>query len=162
MKYMMRPARDEDEPFLYELYRSTRIDELSQTGLAPDQLDQLVRFQFTAQQHHYREAYKDAEHLIIEVDDRPVGRLLVYRSDKEVRLVDIALLLEWRGGGIGSELIGRLQEEAVALSRPLTLHVAKSNRALRLYERLGFKVVEDAGIHFFMRWDANLTATRRS
>jgi ribosomal protein S18 acetylase RimI-like enzyme len=162
MKYMMRPARGEDEPFLYELYRSTRIDELSQTGLAPDQLEQLIKFQFTAQQHHYREAYADSEHLIVEVEDRPAGRLLVYSSGREVRLVDMALMPEWRGSGIGTELIGRLQEEASAAGKPLTLHVAKSNRALRLYERLGFKVVDDIGSHFFMQWIINLSATRRS
>jgi ribosomal protein S18 acetylase RimI-like enzyme len=135
---------------------------LSHTGLAPEQLDQLIKFQFTAQQHHYREAYRDAEHLIIDVEGRRVGRLLVYRSDLEVRLVDIALMPEWRGVGIGAELIGRLQAEAAAADKPLTLHVAKSNRALRLYEKLGFKVVEDIGNHFFMQWVTNHTATRRS
>jgi ribosomal protein S18 acetylase RimI-like enzyme len=160
MKYMMRQARVEDEPFLYELYRSARIEELSQTGLPPEQLDQLIKLQFTAQQHHYREAYAEAEEIIIEVEARPIGRLLVYRSDLEARLVDIALMPEWRGCGIGSELIGRLQQEAASAGKPLTLHVAKSNRAMRLYERLGFKVADDTGSHYFMRWVSNLTATR--
>jgi ribosomal protein S18 acetylase RimI-like enzyme len=152
MNFTRRPARDDDEPFLYDLYRSTRIDELSQTGLPPAQLDTLIRLQFTAQQHHFRQAFPDAEHLIILVDDRPAGRVLIYRSGREVRLVDIAFLPEMRGGGIGSELIRGLQAEAAAAFKPLTLYVAKQNRAARLYERLGFKAVEETGGHIHMQW----------
>ncbi len=152
MNFSTRPARDEDEPFLYDLYRSTRIEELSRTGLPPAQLDMLIKLQFTAQQHHYREAYPNAEHLIIMVEDRPAGRVLIYRSDLTLQIVDIAFLPERRGSGIGSEVIRRLQAEAAAALKPLTLYVVKHNPAARLYERLGFKTVQDIGSHFFMEW----------
>jgi ribosomal protein S18 acetylase RimI-like enzyme len=45
-----------------------------------------------------------------------------------------------------------LMSEAAAAEIPVQIHVERHNPALRLYERLGFRVVEDKGVHLFMEW----------
>ena len=45
-----------------------------------------------------------------------------------------------------------LQSEAVAAGKPLRIHVERFNPALRLYERLGFRQIDDRGVYLFMEW----------
>jgi hypothetical protein len=40
----------------------------------------------------------------------------------------------------------------VAAGKPLRIHVEGFNPALRLYERLGFRQIEDKGVYLFMEW----------
>ena len=76
----------------------------------------------------------------------------VDRGEVEIRLVDIALLSQHRNVGIGSALLKDLLSEAQSTGKPVRLHVETSNRAMRLYERLGFTVLEERGIYQFMEW----------
>jgi ribosomal protein S18 acetylase RimI-like enzyme len=78
--------------------------------------------------------------------------LYVARWDREIRIMDIALLPEHRGSGIGSKLLRELQDEARAAGKTLSIHVERFNPALRLYERLGFQQVEDKGVYLLMSW----------
>jgi ribosomal protein S18 acetylase RimI-like enzyme len=70
----------------------------------------------------------------------------------EIRLVDIALLPEHRGRGIGGALLRGLLDEGAVSGRRVSMHVERSNPALRLYERLGFERVKDDGIYWLMEW----------
>lgn len=85
-----------------------------------------------------------------------MGNLIVIRAQKEIRLAEIALLSEDRNGGIGSRLIRDLTEEAKERGLALRFHVAKFNRAIRLYQRLGFTSIGDTGTHFFMEWGSEV------
>ena len=152
MRVSVRPASADDEAFLYELYSSTRADELAAWGLDESQRKSFLELQFRARQRHYEIAFSGADHQIILCEDRPIGRILVYRSEHEIRLVDIALLPEHRQGGIGSSLIRELLVEAEATEKPVTLQVDKHNPAARLYERLGFSKIEDVGGSDKMEW----------
>jgi ribosomal protein S18 acetylase RimI-like enzyme len=152
MAVTLRLGSPDDDPFLYDLYCSTRIEEMAAWGLDESQQKTFLELQFTARQRHYDIAFSGADHRIILSDARPVGRMLVYRSEHEIRLVDIALLPEHRNGGIGASLIQALLEEASSTGKSVTLHVDKSNRAAHLYERLGFSVIGDTGGSFKMEW----------
>ena len=151
----LRPITPADEPFLLRLFASTRADELALTNWSEEQKAAFCRMQFTAQSAHYLKHYADASLDIIECDGVAAGRLLVWRAEKEILIVDIALLPEYRGAGIGARFLRELQEEAKAAGKPLTIHVERFNPALRLYERLGFKTVEDKGVYLLMKWEGN-------
>lgn len=151
----MREACDGDEPFLYDLYASTRAEEMAAWGLEAAQQEMFLELQFSAQRRHYEMAYAEADHRVVLFDGKPAGRLLVFRSELEIILVDIALLPEHRNRGIGAALIDELLGEAERSSKPVRLHVVKENRARRLYERLGFEIIQDLGIHFKMEWRAS-------
>ena len=88
---------------------------------------------------------------MIEQDGVPVGRLFVDVTTKEVRLMDIALLPAARGRGIGTALLQRLLTFADGIALPVTLHVESFNPARRMYERVGFAMVEMRGIYQFMQ-----------
>lgn len=150
MRIGWRRAQPDDEPFLYELYANTRTEEIDAFGWNAAQKEMFLKLQFTAQRQHYDIAYPDAEHRIILFKGCPAGRILVFRSEREIVLVDIALLPGHRGGGIGTALIRGLIDEAEAMGLPLRLHVEKHNRAARLYERLGFSLIGETGVYYEM------------
>jgi GNAT superfamily N-acetyltransferase len=150
----LRSITPADVPFLAAVYASTRWDELAPTGWSDEEKAVFCRRQFDAQSAHYRENYPGAPLQIIERDGVPVGRLYVAPWEKEIRIVDISLLPEHRGSGIGTKLLHDLQEEARSVGKSLTIHVERFNPALRLYERLGFQQVEDKGVYLLMRWSA--------
>lgn len=87
---------------------------------------------------------------MIVVDGADVGRLYVDRREREIRIVDIALLPEARGQGIGTALLGALIDESQAAGKPLTIHVERQNPALRWYEGLGFRPAGEAGVYLRM------------
>lgn len=146
----LRSVLPEDEPFLFRLYASTREEELEPFGWGDTDNQAFLRLQFKAHQHHYATISPEADQKVILLDGRPVGNLIVIRAQKEIRLAEISLISEYRNGGIGSRLIRDLAEEARETGLPLRLHVAKFNRAIRLYRRLGFVLIGDTGTHFFM------------
>ena len=149
---MLRPIRPEDQPFLYEVYASTRLEELAPLGWNADQQAAFLTQQFNAQHQYYQANYPGADFQIILVNDQPAGRIYVDRRIDEIRLIDIALLPEYRNGGIGSRLLKDLLAEAARAGKPVRIHVEKFNPALRLYERLGFSISDDRGVYWFMEW----------
>ena len=147
-----RPEQPADDAFLYALYASTRSGEMALTGWNDAQIDKFLRMQFQLQTTHYRKHFAEASFQIILLDDAPAGRIYVFYGPSEIRLMDIALLPPHRGLGIGRSIIENLLQEAARLDKPVTLHVERFNPALRLYQRLGFQVIEDQGVNFQMQW----------
>lgn len=146
-----RPVIPGDEPFLLVLYASTREEELALVEWAPGMLDAFLRQQFHAQQTHYRSYFPSGEHELVLRGDRPIGRIYLERSDEKLHLLDIALLPDERGRGVGSALMHELIAEAQRRELPVTLHVySLDTRVLRWYEGLGFEVVGDAGMYHLM------------
>jgi ribosomal protein S18 acetylase RimI-like enzyme len=151
--FALRPACPDDEAFLVQLYASTREEERTLGRWDDAQWQAFVEVQFTAQRRHYEIRYPGAHHLIIVIDDRRAGRFLVSQTLDELHLIDLALLPEYRNRGVGGALLRDALEAASRAGLPARLHVLKTSRAIRLYERLGFSVTGDAGSHFLMeRW----------
>jgi len=148
----LRPADAADDAFLCRVYGSTRELELAQVDWDDGQKDAFVRMQYDAQRRYYEENYSGASFDVVLVDGEPAGRLYVARWPHEIRIVDIALLPEYRNRGLGSTLLGDLLAEGAAAGTPVSIHVERFNPALRLYDRLGFSIVEDRGVYFFLRW----------
>ncbi|HZE57230.1 MAG TPA: GNAT family N-acetyltransferase [Chthoniobacterales bacterium] len=150
----LRPITPEDDTFLARVYASSRAEELAITGWPEELKADFCRRQFDAQSAYYAANYPGASFQMIERDGWPVGRLYIDRWEREIRIVDITLLPEFRGSGIGTKLLRDLQEEARGAGKSLTIHVERFNRALSLYQRFGFEQVEDKGAYLLMRWGA--------
>ena len=148
----LRAAQTADEGLLRAVYASTRAEELAVTAWSEEQKSEFCRRQFAAQDAHYRKHYPTAQLSVIQQNGAPVGRLYVDRWEKEIRIMDIALLPEHRRRGIGTRLLRALQDEARAASKVLSIHVERFNPALRLYERLGFKRTSVDGVYYLMKW----------
>ena len=108
--------------------------------------------QVAAQERHYRTHHPASEHSVVLVDGTPVGRLWVAREESAIHLLDITLLPEHRGHGLGTTLIRGLLDEASATGLPVRLHVAVVNPAEALYRRLGFIPTGGDGVHREMVW----------
>lgn len=139
--------RDEEEPFVAAVYFSTRTEELAPTGWPDEFKRAFLTHQHRAQHHHYRTYYEGADWLIVERDGVPAGRLYVHETASEIRLIDIALLPEHRGQGLGRAMILDLVDHAASAAKPVTLHVEHENPVRRLYLRLGFVPGEDVGAY---------------
>jgi ribosomal protein S18 acetylase RimI-like enzyme len=156
----LRPTRPDDAEFLYRVYASTREEELALTDWDATRKEAFLRMQFAAQHRYYHENYRQTTFDVILADGVPAGRLYVARWEKQVRIVDIALLPAYRGKGIGGALLRGLMAEAAAAGKPVSIHVERYNPALRLYARLGFVPVGEHGIYLLLEWTppANGTA----
>jgi GNAT superfamily N-acetyltransferase len=152
-----RPIEPGDAPFLCRVYASTREEELRPVPWSAAEKDAFLRQQFQAQHAYYQEHYDATRFEVILRDGRPIGRLYVARWKDEIRIVDIALLPEHRGAGIGTAILQDLLAEAAAAGKPVRIHVERLNPARRLYERLGFVPIEDKGVYYLMEWQPAAT-----
>ncbi|HEU4558967.1 MAG TPA: GNAT family N-acetyltransferase [Longimicrobium sp.] len=134
----LRPITDADLPFLLQLYGTTREAELAQVPWSDEQKAAFVLQQFEAQHAWWQQHYTGARWDLVLVGGKPAGRLYVDVWEREIRVVDIAMMPEHRGRGIGSILLRRIFREGDALGKPVSIHVEVFNPARRLYDRLGF------------------------
>ena len=155
----LAPAGPDDEEFLFRVYAATRQSEME---LLPhwstQQKQAFLAMQSEAQHRHYRAYYPGATYQVIRRNGVSVGRLYLDRGADAFLVLDIALLPEHRGAGIGSLLMRHVIEEAAAAGKPVRIHVERHNRALDWYRRLGFVPVEDVGVYWLMERTA--TAAR--
>ncbi len=147
-----RPAGEDDEPFLRQVFDSTRDHLIQLVDWDAGRESAFLAMQYLAQSSHYRRAFAGSSYDVIELDGRPVGRIFVYRGPEDIRVVDVGLLPQHRGRGIGGAVLMAVMAEAAESARPVRLQTEPSNRALRLYERLGFVRVGTTGMHVDMEW----------
>ena len=159
----LRAVVPDDHELLVAVYAASRAEELDQVAWPPGQREAFVRMQYDAQDRHYRTASPQGRFDVVEVDGRPAGRLFVDVRAGDIRIVDIALLPDFRGRGIGSALIRQVLAEAAGVGRTASIHVEVHNRAGALYERLGFRPAGEHGVHRLLVWSAEggLVATGR-
>lgn len=147
-----RPIRPEDEEFLCRLYASTRQAEMEMVDWSPEEKERFLRSQFEAQHTFYMQQFPEAEFLVVEREGEPVGRLYLDRREDEHRLIDIALVPEERGRGLGTRLMEGVLAEAREAGKAVRIHVERNNPAQHLYARLGFRQIEDQGVYHLLEW----------
>jgi ribosomal protein S18 acetylase RimI-like enzyme len=154
----LRVADVDDLEFLYQVYAGTRLEELAVTGWDDVQKEKFLRMQFDAQHRYYHEVFAAASYQVVLWDGERVGRLYVDRRADEIAVLDIALLLAWRDRGIGGILLAEIAAEATSAGKPVRIYVEHFNRALTLYQRLGFRKIGDTGVYYHMEWSPPATA----
>jgi len=153
-----RPAEKDDYEFLRRVYASTREDEMALVPWTDEEKSAFLEQQFRAQDEHYHRVYENTDYLIIVRDVIDIGRLYIDRLPNEIHLLDIALLKEFRRGGIGAALLKDILEEGRATNRKVTIYVEHFNPARHLYDRLGFQHVDTNGVYHLMEWRADAPA----
>ncbi len=147
--FSLRPETDADVPFAMRLYASTREDELAQVDWSPEQKSLFLAQQFTAQRHHYK-TQMDCRFALIEQHGVPVGRLYLEPRQTQISIVDIALIPEVRGKGLGQAIIEALIATAATSGRGIGIFVERFNPALRLYRRVGFTEIGETEVYLEM------------
>lgn len=140
----LRPARRDDEDFLFGLHRCAMRE----------YVEAVWGWDEHWQRSHFARAYAPRRQaVIVRVDGGPrdIGRVSVTRHWNNFFLRDIELFPTERNRGIGSAVIGALLAVARKEHRSVELVVLKPNPAQRLYTRLGFRAVDDDGARIRMR-----------
>jgi ribosomal protein S18 acetylase RimI-like enzyme len=150
MTPQLRPCQPADTEFLLRVYSSTREQELATLDWSAEQKDAFTAMQFQAQARHYQEHYPGAEFSVIEVNGEPAGRFYLHRQAEDWRIMDIALLPEFRNRGAGGALLTALLADADAAGAKVSIHVEIFNPARGLYARLGFRQVAERGVYLLL------------
>ena len=147
----LRASLEADKDFLHAVYASTRTAEFVGAGWAAAEIDTLLAGQFAMQDAYYRRHYRHGRFDVVLCGTMPVGRLYHDWSGSEARVIDIALLPEHRGAGIGTRLMHALVAEAARRAMPMCLYVEFDNPVRSLYRRLGFEPAGENGVYEQMR-----------
>ncbi|MET1077873.1 MAG: GNAT family N-acetyltransferase [Pseudomonas sp.] len=146
-----RPITAADQAFLQSLYASARAAEMAASGWPAATIAAFLAQQFSLQHRYYQEHFADGEFWLIERAGQAMGRLYLFWGETTLQLIDITLLPEHRGAGLGTALLGELLARADAQGLAVGLHVERHNPALRLYLRLGFAAVAQGDIYLELR-----------
>ena len=85
----------------------------------------------------------------IRSDGRLCGYIYIHEYEDGLELDDFYLLKEYRGRGIGTEV---LSARISTLGIPVYLYVFKRNEAaFHLYRKFGFEVIKDLGTRYIMK-----------
>ena len=141
MNLTLRPARDDDHDFARALHHSVyREVVIQQFG----SWDDLVQRKF------FEEAWQPNESQIIQLDGKNIGCIQRRRHPDHIELVEIQLLPDYQGGGIGTSLLKDAIISAHEAGLPLRLRVLKESRAMQLYQKLGFAKTGMNDTYIFM------------
>ena len=151
----LRPVRADDEPFLSRLFYLAQLEMLKHANLNDSERDQLIAVVYAGFKRHYSMVAAALDDRLVVLDQEPIGRMIIIQSGSEIRLADLLILSPYRNRGIGSALISQLQTESIISKRPLRLCVVKHSPSVRLYRRLGFYLLEDAGVQWSLEWTAS-------
>jgi ribosomal protein S18 acetylase RimI-like enzyme len=146
----LRAATPEDDAILWEIYRSSRAEEVRAFGWPDAQADAFLRMQWDIERRARAMQHPDADHQMLTLGGRTVGRVLIDRAKDHVLIVDLALLPDARARGVGSHILQTIIAEANVRRVPVRLSVMRNNPAGRLYRRLGFAVVGEDAFYFQM------------
>jgi ribosomal protein S18 acetylase RimI-like enzyme len=144
---VLRPEEPTDEPLVFDLYASTREEELAMTGWDDAARAAFLSMQFRAMRQGYASMFPRGQFSIILRDGKPAGRLVVDRTGDEIHVVDIVISPAQRGQGIGARIIKALVEEARQSQKPVRLQVFKNSRAIAFYQRLGFSRTSETDLY---------------
>jgi len=147
-----RPVVAADDGLLFSLYASTRAAELAQVPWSEEQKKAFVRMQFDAQTREYAARNPQATHEIICVDEKPAGRLYLSRKEDVFHILDITVMPEHRGAGLGTRVVKKVMADATQAGKAVTIYVESFNPSMRLFQRLGFQPVQTEGIYSLLKF----------
>jgi len=133
MSIALRAASTEDHDWLYGLHTLTMRDVIEQTWIWDE----------AWQRQDFERRIREYLAFVIEHEARDVGGLVVETRPESTHIHEVQVLPEFQGRGIGSAVIQQVIAQAASRGVPVTLSVALANsRARRLYDRLGFQVID--------------------
>ncbi|MEA2756829.1 MAG: hypothetical protein QOJ54_3118 [Aliidongia sp.] len=156
----LRLVEEGDFPFLRRLHHLIRWEELTPLQWPDAARIEFLDQQFSFQHRHYTDAFAGAEFYLVRHGAEPIGRLYLDRLSRTLRLIEISVLPQWQGRGVGARLLAGLQDEArLAGLDSVDLNVLATSPARRLYARLGFvdssAPEEFPGPYLAMSWPVN-------
>jgi len=133
MKIALRAATSADHAWLYHLHELTMRDIIEQTWIWDE----------VWQRQEFERRVRDYLAFVIEHEARDIGGLVVESRTDSTHIHEVQILPMFQNRGVGSAVIQQVIAAAARRGVPVTLSVALANsHARRLYDRLGFQVID--------------------
>ncbi|MGJ8695239.1 MAG: GNAT family N-acetyltransferase [Verrucomicrobiaceae bacterium] len=150
----LRPQTDGDISFIEDLVIAVREREPGFCELAAEERTRILREQSKLQLADYGRKFPQGHFLIIEASGRAIGRFYVNHASDHIRVVELSVLPDYQGHGIGQQLMKSVLAEGTRTGVPVRLSVALGNPAFTFYETLGFRETGRGESHLRMEWKA--------
>lgn len=150
---ILTPVSSSDEPFLVELYASTRAQEMALVPWNGEQKRAFLQMQFEAQDRYYRERYPNASFDLIRFDDCPVGRLYVAELADEIRIIDLTFLPAHFDPEIFIALIKEILQKGAQVGKPVRIFLESHDPQTETFVRLGFRKTGEYGLYILWQRD---------
>ena len=138
MIFSLRKAKIEDLDLTYKIKKNA----------LSEYLEQLWGWNDEAQYEFHLEHFNPNNFQIIEILNSPIGYLETTQKDDILSLLNLMILKQFQGKGIGKIILVDLLKNHPQIE----LEVLKVNtRAMRFYEGLGFKILEEIDDAFQMQ-----------
>ncbi|PPE64187.1 GNAT family N-acetyltransferase [Pectobacterium brasiliense] len=95
--------------------------------------------------YHYNDAY------IVLMGSERIGLFKRYKGANGWTIIQIQIFPAYQGQGIAAWLLHTFLRQADEANVPVTLSVLNGNRAITLYQRVGFKIVDNDDIALKMK-----------
>lgn len=140
MKYDIRDAADSDINYLKEVKANTVFSSATNlTNSEKERINSYIDRQILLEIKNYK---------IIMSNDKIIGCYLVTKKDNDILIDEIFIEESYRDKGIGTNIINAILKE----HNIVYLWVYKENvKAISLYKKLGFEVVEETQTRYYMR-----------
>jgi ribosomal protein S18 acetylase RimI-like enzyme len=142
MQIEMRQATVADINFLWDVFRASMKDYITRTRGEWDEQREEAQF---------RNQLDLLTTQVVHANNLEVGFIMALIKDGARWIHTICIVPEHQRKGIGTEVLRRAVAQANEQKMSLYLSVLKVNPARRLYERLGFRVIEETKYHFRMK-----------
>ena len=149
----LTPVSSSDEPFLVELYASTRAEEMALVPWSGEQKQAFLQIQFEAQNQYYRERYPNASFDLIKLNDHPVGRLYLAELADEIRIIDLAFLPAHFDAGVFVALVEEILQKGAQVGKPVRVYLEINDPQTEVFVRLGFRKTSEHGIYLLWQHD---------
>ena len=138
----LRAATQEDTEFAFVVKKAALGEYVRET----------YGWEEAEQRRLHEEGFNPSATRIIMSEGQDVGLVAAHDADDPVYLLQLFLLPEVQGKGIGSHILAEVLAEAHRVHRLVACRVLKSNpRAKAFYERHGFAVVGQTKPHYMMQ-----------
>lgn len=142
INYDLRQATMEDKEFVYNLKKL----------VLKDYIDEIWGWDEDYQRKDFEVCYNPANNKIITCNNSDIGIVEASKDSDEIHIIEIAILPEYQGMGIGTKVLKQIIDNSKARDKRVKIGCFKINiEAKKLYLKLGFKVVEETKTHYILQ-----------
>ena len=141
-----RPTIDTDGPALFRLFQQLHAAEIATLAADATTRAALASMQYVEQRLRTSAEFPDAVDIAIERGGALCGRMVTVMRDGGIQLIQLGVLVEHRGHGIGTLAMHRIARIAEEHGCPIWLRAdATSGECRGFLERVGYSVTGHGG-----------------
>ncbi|MBV9863916.1 MAG: GNAT family N-acetyltransferase [Abitibacteriaceae bacterium] len=143
MEITRRPTQEADTDFAREAHHRAYHDV---------SIQQFGPWDERAQDRYFQTGWTAAVHEIVLCDGAPCGYACIEERPHDMHVRELVIHPDFQNRGIGSAVLRQVMARAQERQVPVRLGTFVKNRALHLYQRLGFEEFDRTEVHILLQW----------